>query len=401
MGAQRPLCRTGHSLTWNPQRDAALLFGGDVNGGPNDETWLLDIGGAAWTRLTFPGTVPHSRSRHTMTYDPIGARMVLHAGFYNTSSPIYFNDVWTLTLDPAPTWTHVFPSGPTAPNRRDHAAVYDEPRHRIVVFGGATGPTFRNDTWALRLDPALEWEDLTTTGPAARAGAAAIYDPLRDRVLIYGGGGLTAFEDLWQLASLGSTPVWSQLFPTGSGPGPRAFISAAYDPGRDRMLVFSIGEVWELALSVDPPQWRKLAPAGSTPGPILDIDDAFIFSRASDMAICSHGVYQEDTWALSFHGPVGVVDERAPVGFGSLRPNPARSTVVIPFTLAASGPLTLKIFDVGGRLVATMIEGWRPLGRGEVTWDLRRDHQRVAQGLYFAELRASGRRVARRFVVAE
>ena len=119
--------------------------------------------------------------------------------------------------------------------------MYDAPRHRMIVFGGASGGTVFNDVWALSLGATPTWTLLTPTGapPASRFGHTAIYDPPRDRMIVAGGAAIggTSFDDLWAL-TLSGTPAWNPIGATGTPPIARLRQSAVYDPDRDRMIVF-------------------------------------------------------------------------------------------------------------------------------------------------------------------
>jgi hypothetical protein len=87
----------------------------------------------------------------------------------------------------------------------------------MVVFGGITGPSVRNDVWELTLTPPRQWTQLKPTGtaPAARRGHVAVYDPVGDRMIVQGGFGTSSLNDAWALSLSGATPVWTQLSPTG------------------------------------------------------------------------------------------------------------------------------------------------------------------------------------------
>ena len=69
-----------------------------------------------------------------------------------------------------------------------------------------------------------------------RTGHSAVYDPLRQRMIVIGGvnaGPCTAMK-----LALTGTPTWSPIAVDGSVPPPRAHHSAIYDPDGDRILVF-------------------------------------------------------------------------------------------------------------------------------------------------------------------
>ena len=69
-------------------------------------------------------------------------------------------------------------------------------------------------------------------------------------------------------------------------------------------------------------------------------------------------------------------------------PNPFNPTTTIEFTLAQDGRVTLKIYDVSGREVATLLDDERNAGIYQhVVWDARG----MPSGTYFARLEFSGR----------
>jgi predicted outer membrane repeat protein len=70
-------------------------------------------------------------------------------------------------------------------------------------------------------------------------------------------------------------------------------------------------------------------------------------------------------------------------------PNPFGSRTTIRFDVARQGALTLRVYDVGGRLVRTLAEGWIPAAEHRVIWDGRDGQGRtVGAGVYFLRLSA-------------
>jgi flagellar hook assembly protein FlgD len=68
-------------------------------------------------------------------------------------------------------------------------------------------------------------------------------------------------------------------------------------------------------------------------------------------------------------------------------PNPFNPTTRITFTLATPGHTTLRIYDVKGRLVRTLIDGPLDATVHTATWDgLDRSGRRAATGVYFYEV---------------
>ena len=79
------------------------------------------------------------------------------------------------------------------------------------------------------------------------------------------------------------------------------------------------------------------------------------------------------------------------------RPNPARGTAMIPFTLDRAATTRVRIVDVSGRVVRTIASRALPAGAHAASWDGRDDrgHQ-AASGIYFAVVRAGDRELRTR-----
>jgi hypothetical protein len=82
-------------------------------------------------------------------------------------------------------------------------------------------------------------------------------------------------------------------------------------------------------------------------------------------------------------------------------PNPSSSSVTVAYTLPRSSPVTMRIFDVRGRLLRTLIDGEvSPAGEHLVEWDGRNEAgAQVAAGVYFCALRVGHVREMRRIVL--
>ncbi len=83
-------------------------------------------------------------------------------------------------------------------------------------------------------------------------------------------------------------------------------------------------------------------------------------------------------------------------------PNPAGPRTGITYRLPRGGAVGLRIFDVDGRLVRTLVDGPQPAGVWNVVWDGRDHNARpVPSGVYFYVLEADGRTLARQMVLAK
>ena len=83
-----------------------------------------------------------------------------------------------------------------------------------------------------------------------------------------------------------------------------------------------------------------------------------------------------------------------PLGFSLYQnvPNPFNPTTVIRYDVPAGGGLvTLRVYDIAGRIVRTLVDGVHTPGSVEVTWDGRdASGGPVASGVYFYRLVAPG-----------
>ncbi len=272
---------SGHGAIYEPARDAMLVFGGFYLSAPNPyshDTWRLSLGDEpTWTPLAPVGPLPDERAGSATAYDAVGDRMVVFGGNFVPADPpgLYYSDAWALDLAGAPAWTRWAPAATEPAARVNPSGIYDPARRRFVLFGGWMWTTDASiaydDVWALACEGTHQWTELTPAGPGpgGRWGHTAVYDPVRDRMLVFGGmdASYALYNDVWAL-SLSGAPAWTRLSPAGTPPATRRFHSAIYDPVRDRMVVmggeFRGNEVWGLSLAGSP-AWTRLTPTGTPP----------------------------------------------------------------------------------------------------------------------------------------
>jgi subtilisin-like proprotein convertase family protein len=113
-----------------------------------------------------------------------------------------------------------------------------------------------------------------------------------------------------------------------------------------------------------------------------------------------------DEWCLWFeYGDVVATDEPAAsppavVALGHAVPNPFNPRTRIGFELPRAGDVSLDVFDVGGRRVATLASGRFEAGTHRVVWE-GRDHRgrAVSSGIYFYRLEVNDRTLTRRMTI--
>jgi YVTN family beta-propeller protein len=101
------------------------------------------------------------------------------------------------------------------------------------------------------------------------------------------------------------------------------------------------------------------------------------------------GIGPRDFVIKYIESPVSVRDDgHLPAGFslGQNFPNPFNPSTVIPFELAAGSVVSLDVFDLTGRRVATLAEGSYSAGRHSVVFNA----MGLASGVYITRLEAGG-----------
>jgi hypothetical protein len=127
------------------------------------------------------------------------------------------------------------------PELQEAPAVYDPVRQSMLIFGGRTNNgVSSNEVWELSLAGAPTWTILETsaTKPPPRSGHVLLFDSRRERLLLFGGADSITRNDCWALDLTVTPPEWGQGLPTGTLPSRRGYCSAVYDSLNDRAVVF-------------------------------------------------------------------------------------------------------------------------------------------------------------------
>jgi hypothetical protein len=222
-------------------------------------------------RLEWRYLAPSPRSLATIVVDTPNQRAVLFGGGAGGD----LNDAWTLSMDTTLGygWRPMAVSGTPPTPRHGHAAVFDPIHDQLVVFGGRNGGTLFNDVWTLDMGTAT-WQQQSPTGtpPAGRAYISAAYCPARRSMITLHGTDLSgAFDDVFEL--LLDSMQWHQILPSGNGPEARWSYNVFLDPDSNRLIMFGgqtgsgqfENDVWALSLETGSEAWTELNPSGSVP----------------------------------------------------------------------------------------------------------------------------------------
>jgi hypothetical protein len=179
--------------------------------------------------------------------------------------------IWIAELHPRTPTTPAVTSPSTGPlARRGAAAAFDPGTGNFVLFGGSRGTSgeLMDDTW---VHDARAWIRIATSiHPSARFSAAAATDEGHRNLVLFGGyGGSPSAPDNAN-RPLGDTWIWTgeswmQAHPTTS-PGARFGHSMAYDKVRGRVVLYGgqngPNSVLNDAWAWDGNNWEKLSLVG-------------------------------------------------------------------------------------------------------------------------------------------
>lgn len=190
--------RSGYGLAYDSKRKVTVLFGG------YDQSWMDDIhewNGTAWTKACTTsacksGPRPSARSLPVLVYDEARGVSLLFGG---NGSKGLLDDTWCWD---GVGWTLLTPAdAPSA--RHSSAATYDPVSQRVLLFGGAVDDAREaGDFWAWNGDV---WSSIAqTTTPLDRRGGALVWDVKRRRGVLLGGASEGQVTDAWTFVLNGS-----------------------------------------------------------------------------------------------------------------------------------------------------------------------------------------------------
>jgi len=303
-----------------------LLFPDPVPWRPDSLTFLTLDGPPEWRSLQTGGQLPAGGSPNPYVYDPVSDRIRT----VDEQGQPYSLSLETLQ------WSRESIAGAGPPPRQNAGLAIDPARHRLILSGGddVSLNSVLSDAWAL--DESGSWLQLVADSerPPVFYSASDAFDPGRNRLLLYLAAGFNVTADgVWSL-DLSATPQWSFLATAPPRPPSGTWHAAAWDEGRDQLVVSgqsgplgSFMDVWALSFAAGP-VWTAIAPGGEAPP--VRTDHSLVYDRARDRFLMLFGRGETgpvtDVWELRL-GPSPTWRRLAVAGVAPTAPEGAMCVV--------------------------------------------------------------------------
>ena len=99
-------------------------------------------------------------------------------------------------------------------------------------------------------------------------------------------------------------------------------------------------------------------------------------------------------------GEIRIVGDSARLQLSQSSPNPAEQSVLIDYLLPNPGSVQLRIFNIAGQLVRTLVDTHQESDRHQLTWNLAdQSGKMVSGGVYLYQLRMANKKMGKSMVV--
>ena len=324
-----PPPRNEAMMAYDAGTSQVVLFGGEGNNGPLNDTWIWN--GTSWMEVATTG--PSPRTAATMAYDASSGLVVLFGG--STSNDTVLGDTWVWN-GTSSTWTQLSPIA-SPPARADATMAYDAGTGQVVLFGGDVNSAQLGDTWTFN---GTTWTKLSSAAPSpsARSDAMMAYDAGTGQMVLFGGmtSNFEFLDDTWTF----NGTTWTQLTPATS-PSAESSAMMAYDAGTGQVVLFGglnsrfgpLNDTWTFNGTTS--TWTQQTPATS---PSVVSNAMMAYDAATNQVVLFGGLESgsislNDTWTLQ-PGAVNLGNANV-CPAGATTPAPCSQTETLSFYVAA------------------------------------------------------------------
>jgi hypothetical protein len=192
-GAPRPdLNIVFDQVAYVPDMHSLLYFTGGL-------TAAYDVNERRWSDLQ-PRHSPPPVLGGSLAYDPMNREVVLFGGGHvaetdSSGKVVGYTGTWIYSLDTRD-WRRL-EGTVQPPPRMNTRMVCDTSNRVIVLFGGDGQSHYLADTWIFDLKTRVWRQSRSVSGPEARAGHFAVFDPVSGWVIAGGGYNRHDLSDMW------------------------------------------------------------------------------------------------------------------------------------------------------------------------------------------------------------
>ena len=210
---------------YDEKRNVLVLYGGRPVelGKCSQETW--EWNGETWTQkdVTPPTACDHVK----MVYDAANGESVLFSGLDPSEIPV--NETWSWNGEQ---WKLLSEEGPES---RGHFGFVYDPNHEQTLLYGGYASTVTDEFWVWKDN---DWQEVDFPGPGKLSHVGMAYDPDANALYIFGGATTTStFSSLTDKTWVLNGGNWRELRPADS-PSKRGAPTMGYDPVRKRIVLY-------------------------------------------------------------------------------------------------------------------------------------------------------------------
>lgn len=174
--ATLPPWRVSNKMVYSTVSKKMIMFGGDNFSKSFNDLWEYDFEQNTWTEL-LPDNPPDAREMHGLSYIPDQDAIIMFGG-RRTNGGAEFNDIWKYIYG-TNKWNELNP--PNNPPSYDHVdIIYYRSVNKIILITPGDAKT-----WAYDLDNNI-WTDLNTSDSPQTGHYSLVYDPINDKAILFG-----------------------------------------------------------------------------------------------------------------------------------------------------------------------------------------------------------------------
>lgn len=182
--------------------------------------------------------------------------------------------------------------------------IYDPVNERVMMFGGGYGDDLYGDTWIFDYETKTWTELALSTSPMSRHSHVMVFDSTNEVIVLFGGyNGTSPSSDTWVFNC--ASEIWTEVTPEMSPPD-RMSQAMVYDSVNEKVLLFSgygpdgpfVDDTWAYDYATN--TWEEMSPAVS---PHARYGAAYAFDEVNESMIIFGGNsngYFSDTWSYQY-----------------------------------------------------------------------------------------------------